>query len=135
MVPLHRLLFRSNIWDQIFDSDFYSFIPLTLPNNTLISPVDSPFYYFFFVRKICSELTSLPIFLCFSYTRCLHSMAEKWSRFTPRIQTLEPRPPKLGVWNFNHLAMVQPLSLLNMLQIWSLPIHSLPSWSTSVASC
>ena len=61
-------------------------------------------FSFFCLRKASLELTSVPLFLYFSYVGYLHSMADKWSRSTSGIQTCEPRPPKRSMQNFNHSA-------------------------------
>ena len=61
-------------------------------------------YFCVCVRKISPELTSVPISstLCVG---CLHSIADAWSRSTPRIQTHKPGLPKQSTQNFNHLVM------------------------------
>ena len=51
--------------------------------------------FVFLLRKICPELTSVPIFLSnFFYLRHHHSVAGEWSRFMPRIRTCERWPLK-----------------------------------------
>ena len=77
----------------------------------------------FFVRKICSELTSIAnllVLFClrnigpeltsvpiFPYFVCgtLSHMADEWSKSSPQSRTCEPGLPKQSAWNLNDSAM------------------------------
>ena len=56
------------------------------------------FYFFFFAEDLpqATICANLPLFC---YVGCCHSMADKWCRSAPGIQTCEPRSPKQNALN------------------------------------
>ena len=64
--------------------------------------------FFFSLRKISCELTSMPIFLHF-ICGLPHSIADEWCRSASRIQICEPGPLKWIVLNLTTVPRGWPL--------------------------
>ena len=64
----------------------------------------------FCLRKIVTELTSVPVFLYFLHVAHCPSMADKRCRSTPRIWTHRPRPPKHSALNLTTMPWGWPPS-------------------------
>ena len=91
-----------------------------------------PIFLFFCLRNVNPELTPVPISLHFLYIRCLHSVADKWSKSMPGTQTHASGPLKQSAWNSNHSATGPAPSLLLFNKKGSIPLGGLSHFVLSL---